>query len=69
MPETPKTGVRLSPILLAYLDDLAKVGAYGRGRSGVIRRFIEDGIQRAIEAHVVDQKDVADFGGESEEED
>jgi predicted DNA-binding protein len=49
MAEAPKTPVRLSPIIRAYLDDLAKIGAYGKGRSGVMRRFIENGIKEAIE--------------------
>lgn len=69
MAETPKTGVRLSPILLAYLDDLAKLGAYGKGKAGVMRRFIEDGIQRTLEAGVIERKSVSDFGEESGDDD
>lgn len=68
MASNPKTAVRLPPILLAYLDDLAKLGAYGKGRSGVMRRFIEDGIQEALKHQVVAPKDVAEFGEEGGEE-
>lgn len=72
MAETPKTTVRLTPILVAYLDDLAKLGAYGRGRAGVMRRFIENGIRDAIEKKVITPRDVSQFGDdviEGEEED
>ena len=53
MASTPKTSVRLTPIIRAYLDDLAKLGAYGKGRAGVMRRFIENGIKDAIEKKVI----------------
>jgi predicted DNA-binding protein len=53
MATTPQTSIRLSPIIQAYLDDLAKLGAYGRGRAGVMRRFIENGIKDAIEKKVI----------------
>jgi len=47
-----KAQCRLSPIMHAYLVDLAKVGACGRGKSGVMRRLIENGVQEALERHV-----------------
>ena len=53
MPTNPKVERRLSPINLAYLNDLAKLGPYGSGRSGVMRRFIENGIRAALEAKVI----------------
>ncbi|MEA2860497.1 MAG: hypothetical protein QOC72_2536 [Methylobacteriaceae bacterium] len=52
----------------AYLDDLAKIGAYGKGRSGVMRRFIHEGIQRAIEKQVIGKRSVEEFGGYAAEE-
>jgi hypothetical protein len=68
MAEAPKTPVRLPPIIRAYLDDLAKLGAYGKGRSGVMRRFIEDGIKEAIEKKVIAPRDVSAFDEEAEED-
>lgn len=65
-----KTDLRLAPIIRAYLEDLAKLGAYGKGRSGVMRRFIENGIKDAIEKGVIAPRDVADFDdGEDEKAD
>jgi hypothetical protein len=64
----PKITVRLRPIVRAYLGDLAKVGAYGRGRAGVMRRFIENGIADAIEAKVIVSRDVSEFGEDAESE-
>jgi hypothetical protein len=64
----PKADLRLSPILHAYLEDLAKLGAYGRGNARVMRRFVEDGIRKALAAKVITPKRVDDFGGDAEEE-
>jgi hypothetical protein len=73
MASNPKTSVRLRPIIRAYLGDLAKVGAYGRGRSGVMRRFIEQGIADALEKKIISVRDASEFGedveSESEEDD
>jgi predicted DNA-binding protein len=72
MASTPKTSVRLPPIVQAYLDDLAKLGAYGKGRSGVMRRFIENGVKDAIEKKVIAPRDVSEFddgAGEGDDED
>jgi hypothetical protein len=66
------TTVRLRPVILAYLDELAGIGGYGRGRAGVMRRFIENGIVRAIELKVIAKRNAADFGEsvtEDEDED
>lgn len=62
MATNPIATVRLRPVILAYLDELAASGAYGKGRAGVMRRFIENGIVRAIERHVMEKKNAADFG-------
>jgi predicted DNA-binding protein len=67
MASVPKTSVRLTAIVQAYLDDLAKLGAYGKGRSGVVRRFIENGIKEAIEKKVIAPRDVSEFDEESSE--
>ena len=66
----PVINVRLRPVIVAYLAELAELGGYGKGRSGVIRRFIENGIVRAIERQVIEKKSAADFGevGSDEEE-
>lgn len=63
------TNVRLRPVILAYLDDLARIGCYGKGRSGVMRRFIENGISRAVERGVIVKRDAVDFGEDQGEGD
>jgi hypothetical protein len=65
---SPKADLRLPPIMHAYLEDLAKIGAYGKGKSGVMRRFIENGVRTAIERKVIPTRDVADFGAEEDSE-
>ncbi len=54
--------VRLRPVIVAYLDELDRIGGYGKGRAGVIRRFVENGIARAIQRRVIDKKNAKDFG-------
>jgi hypothetical protein len=68
MATNPAETVRLRPIIAAYLKDLAAVGAYGKGKAGVMRRFIENGIAHAIERGVIEKRDAAAFG-EAEEDD
>jgi hypothetical protein len=52
----------------AYLRELVRIGAYGKGKAGVMRRFIENGITQAIEAGVITPKNVEDFGESVDEE-
>ena len=59
----PKAQCRLEPINHAYLKDLAKLGSYGKGQAGVMRRFIENGITAAVEKGVIEKRSVEDFGG------
>ena len=66
---SPKAQCRLEPINHAYLEDLAKIGPYGKGKSGVIRRFIENGIKAALEAKIIPARTVDEFGGIIDEED
>ncbi len=68
MASNPITTVRLRPIIIAYLAELASIGGYGKGRAGVMRRFIENGIVRAIERKVIEKKNAADFGETSDED-
>lgn len=68
MASTPKTSIRLRPVIRAYLGDLAKLGAYGRGRSGVMRRFIEQGIADALEKKMIEARDVSEFGEDIDSE-
>ena len=68
----PPVTIRLRPVMIAYLDDLGRIGPYGKGRAGVIRRFVENGVKQALERHAIDKRDGSDFGetfGEDEEED
>jgi hypothetical protein len=61
MAESPKAQCRLTPINHAYLVDLARIG-YGPGKSGVMRRFIENGIRQALESKVISTRNAEDFG-------
>lgn len=71
MAVNPKASTRLEPIMHAYLDDLAALGSYGKGKSGVMRRFIENGVTAALEKGVIRPRNVADFpsvDGDEEDE-
>lgn len=68
MATNPPILVRLRPVTVAYLEQLSRIGAYGKGRSGVMRRFIEAGIARAIEQRVINKLDATQFG-EADNED
>jgi hypothetical protein len=57
----PKVQCRLDPINMAYLDDLVKVGAYGKDATAVVRRFIEDGILDALKAGMITKRDAERF--------
>ena len=63
---SPKTDFRLTPILRAYLDDLSKLGVYGKNRSEVVRRFVENGIKDAIEKGVIAPRNVSEFDESAE---
>jgi hypothetical protein len=66
----PKVQCRLDPINVAYLDDLVKIGAYGKDSAAVMRRFIENGILEALEKKMIDKRNADDFrAAASEEED
>lgn len=69
MAESPTVTVRLRPVVIEYLKELADAGGYGRGKAGVMRRFIENGIVRALERRVIARKSAADFGESAEDED
>jgi hypothetical protein len=69
MAENKPIPLRLRPITKAYLRDLAETGAYGTNRSAVMRRFIENGIVAALEARVLEKKNIRDFGEELGDDD
>jgi hypothetical protein len=68
MATNPVIPVRLRPIIIAYLDELARIGSFGKGRSGVMRRFIEDGISRQIARKIIDRRDAFDYGEAPDDE-
>jgi hypothetical protein len=70
MATNPKAECRLSQINHAYLSDLARLGPYGKGKAGVMRRFIENGIKEALENKVIAPRDVSEYGegGEGDDE-
>lgn len=57
----PKVQCRLDPVNMAYLDDLVKVGAYGKDTTAVVRRFIEDGILDALKTGMIAKRDSEAF--------
>jgi len=62
-----KANARLPPIMHAYLDDLSKVGLYGRSKSDVVRRLIEQGIRAAIADQVIARRSSDDFPSDEDE--
>jgi hypothetical protein len=69
MATNPKAECRLSQINHAYLVDLARLGPYGKGKAGVIRRFVENGIKEALENKVIAPRDLSEFGEDGEDDD
>lgn len=61
----PKLYLRLEQIMHAYLEELADIGTYGKGKNGVAKRFIEDGVQRAIETKTITKRSAKDHETES----
>ena len=66
-PAGRKASCYIAPADGAKARELASIeatmdGGYGKGRSGVMRRFIENGIVRALEQHVIEKKNATDFG-------
>jgi hypothetical protein len=72
MADNPQAFVRLRPIIHHYLMELRRTGAYGKSKADVMRRFIENGVAKALEAGVIEKQDVRAHGetleGEDEEE-
>ena len=48
----------------AYLDDLVRIGAYGKDKTNVVRRLIERGIQDLLEKKVIAPRNPADMPSE-----
>ncbi len=47
---------------------LVKVGVFGKDKSAVIRRFVAEGVQRAMATNAISAKNVDDFGDPEEDE-
>ena len=56
-----KLPLRPPLIIHAYLAELADMGTFGKGKNGVAMRFIEDGIQNAIERGLIARRSRRDF--------
>jgi hypothetical protein len=67
-PKTDTIPVRLRPVIRAYLSELVETGTYGRSSADVMRRFIENGIRRALESGVIIRKNIRDFGEKNGDE-
>jgi hypothetical protein len=53
--------------MLAYLQDLAAIG-YGKAKSGVARRFIENAVMATLESKVVPTRRASDFNDDEGED-
>jgi hypothetical protein len=62
MAENKPIPVRLRPVIRHYLGELAKTGAYGKSKAGVMRRFIENGIVQALESGLIEKQDARAYG-------
>ena len=62
MADNPQAYVRLRPVIHHYLMELRRTGAYGKSKADVMRRFIENGIAKALEAGLIEKRDVQAFG-------
>jgi len=60
---SPRFELRLHPMNVAYLDDLVNDGTYGGTKSEVARRFVEEGIRRALNEGRITKRNIADYGG------
>ena len=58
----PPVTIRLRPVEIAYLDDLSRIGGWGKGRASVLRRFAEAGIRQALRSGVIQKRDGGEFG-------
>ena len=67
-PPSKPIPIRLRPIVIAYIDELDRIGGYGKGRSGVIKRFIENGIAREIRRKVLEKKSTLDLADDTDED-
>lgn len=67
MATNPKVEFRLPPILHSYLKDLADMGAYGKGATGVAKRFVEQGISAALDKKVLVPKNIKDFDDDGDD--
>ena len=54
---------RLAPIMHAYLEDLRKLGTYGKTKSDIVKRFIENGVQEALVDKAIEPRNISEFNG------
>jgi len=66
-PASKAIPLRLRPIVVAYIDDLDHIGGFGKGRAGVIRRFVENGIAQEIARNVLQKRDSREIPEEADE--
>jgi Arc/MetJ-type ribon-helix-helix transcriptional regulator len=57
-----KADLRLPEMVHDYLDDLVKKVVYGDSKSEVIRRFVDEGVNAAINAGRLAERNPADYG-------
>ena len=69
MAANPKAYFRLHRMNHAYLEDLVREGTHGGTKSEVMRRFVEEGIRRALIAELISKRNIDDYGGPAPSED
>jgi hypothetical protein len=65
----PPVTIRLRPVEVAYLEDLSRIGGWGKGKAAVARRFVEAGIRQVLRSRIIEKRDGTEFGEEFPEED
>jgi hypothetical protein len=65
----PRVEFRLHPLNHAYLDDILKDGSFGGSKSEIVRRFVEEGIRRARTEVGIPNRNIAEYGGPTPNED
>jgi len=55
MSEKRQTGLTLTPIMWAYVEQVRATGLYGDSTSAVLRSLILNSLRRALEAGIIER--------------
>ena len=65
----PRVEFRLHRMNHAYLADLLNDGTYGGTKTEIARRFVEEGIRKALNEGRIAKRDIGEYGGPVPSED